>query len=303
MHPEGKQVTQSTSQAEVSDGTIRVAGKQVKYFVLDRSKYDAIWLERQLNSVEEYEQTHVEAIVDDHNNRLSILFRNFLSSAVLDMVSSKGTIRRLNVLDVGCGIHSERPPYISNQLAETVNYYGLDPLEVNLDSRSYPLFLGDLTQLANQDNLESVFDLVIFCTSLDHIDSLEQTIEELHTLTTPGATAIFWCGVHDPEITGEHNGSLVFRKLLSRGGLAGYLSFLLYGIFRLPRLLTRAGLTRYRLGHGIPLDDLHERYFTSDTLEDTVEKFGEVLSSVRVPGSNSVFHCVSLHEIQGGQKS
>lgn len=300
MQPVDKLTSQSHNSIQVHDGTILVAGEEVEYFVLPHNDYDESWLKRQFNSLEEYEQTHVESIADDHNNRLCSLFGSYLSSAVLSIAADKQNFRTLNVLDVGCGIYDDPPPYMRNQLTDIVNYFGLDPLDVNHDSRSYSFFLGDLTQLASQANLRSAFDVIIFATSLDHIDNLERTVDEVRTLASPGAVAIFWCGVHDPEIVGEHNGSLVFRELLSHGSVAGYVRFFLYGIVRLPRLLARTALTRYRLQHGIPLDDLHERYFTVETLEDAMESFGQVVSSVRVPGSNSVYHCVAVHGSPSG---
>ncbi len=280
----------------MDDGEIVVAREKVGHLKLPDQEYGSSWLSRQLNSIDEYKLTHVEEVPDEHSSRMYTLFEYFLDSAILHVVSSQSDSFIPNVLDVGCGTYNTKPPYVSSSLEDTTHYYGLDPLDINFSSRSYPFFLGDLTQLANQAHLKSQFDIFVFATSLDHIEDLDKTRSEICELASRGAVAVFWCGVHDPELTGEHNGSLVFNKLLSGGVIVGYLLYYIYGIMRLPRLLLRAARTRYRLRHGVPLDDLHERYFTTGSLEDIMQKFGTIVSSVRIPGSGSMFYCVSLHE-------
>ena len=300
MCPASRSPTPSSAQVSVDDGEIVLAGEKVSHLKLPDREYDSSWLSRQVNSIDAYELTHVEEVADEHSNRLYTLFGHFLNSAILHVISSRPDSFIPNILDVGCGIYNARPPYVTSSLEDVSNYYGLDPLDINFNSRSYPFFLGDLTQLADQSNLKSRFDVFVFATSLDHIEDLDKTRSEIYELASPCAVVVFWCGVRDPELAGEHNGSLVFNKLLSGRVATGYLFYYIYGILRLPRLLFRAARTRYRLRHGIPLDDLHERYFTTGSLEDIMQEFGAITSSVRIPGSNSVFYCVSLHDELGG---
>jgi hypothetical protein len=296
MCPAGNSTTPSSAQISVDDGEIVFAGEKVSYLRLPDRGYDSSWLSRQVNSIDEYKLTHVEEVADEHSNQLYTLFGHFLNSAVLHVISSQSDSFRPNILDVGCGIYNARPPYVTSSSEDVSNYYGLDPLDINFTSRSYPFFLGDLTQLADQVNLKSQFDIFVFATSLDHIEDLDKTRSEIYKLASPSAAVVFWCGLRDPELAGEHNGSLVFNKVLSGRVATGYLLYCIYGILRLPRLLFRTARTRYRLRRGIPLDDLHERYFTSGSLEAIVQEFGTITSSVRIPGSNSVFYCVSLHD-------
>ncbi len=254
---------------------------------LDRDDYDKAWMDRQLASIDEYSETQLESILDNQLVALYELFSCFISRALISH-----TTRPLNILDVGCGMRPDLPPYIPH-LVDSVHYYGLDPLKYGLE-RSYPFFCGDFTELARVTGLESGFDLFICGTSLDHIADMDGMIKDMRLLAAPGARLVSWSGVHDPEIAGQHNGSLVFSNILTGNPIVGAAKYFGYGIMRLPRLLHRASRARHYLSSGIPLDSLHERYFTQSSLDNLMSRFGSIEYSVSVPGSNAMFHHVLI---------
>ena len=206
------------SQIEIdpSTGSLVLETSRYRTLKLSNKNYDQNWLDRQKLSLKEYEITQVESDIDDLTDCTYTLFSDFLASTIF--LSGR---ERVNLLDVGCGIRESLPPYVEN-VSERVNYFGLDPLENNLE-RDYSFLCGDLANLSEIQSLHNSFDVIVFATSLDHISNLEETVKAVNCLAAPGALLVSWSGVHDPEITAEHNGILVFRELIKSDPLSAIL--------------------------------------------------------------------------------
>ena len=279
----------SQVQIDSSTGSLVLGASTFRTLKFSNSNYDQNWFKRQKLSLKEYEITQVESKIDDLTESTYVLFSDFLASTIF--LTGR---ERVNLLDVGCGIRESLPPYVDN-VSEKVNYFGLDPLENNLE-RDYVFLCGDLSNLSKIESLQNSFDVIVFATSLDHISDLEESVKAVNRLAAPGAVLVSWSGVHDPEITAEHNGILVFRELIKSDPLSAILKWFGYFIFRFPRLLYRSLITRRKIERGVPLDQLHEHYFTETSLRETMSCFGEVISSIRVPGSNFIFDRVLIGE-------
>ncbi|MED5580003.1 MAG: methyltransferase domain-containing protein [Nitrospinota bacterium] len=270
-----------------STGDVVFGGSTFRTLRLSKNNYDQGWLERQELSLKDYEMTQVESDLDELTDSTYTLFANFLVITIF--LNDCDTV---NLLDVGCGIREGLPPYVDD-VSKMINYFGLDPLEINFE-RDYPFFCGDLANLAEIKSLHNSFDVIVFATSLDHINDLDEAVKAVNLLAAPGGLLVSWSGIHNPEITSEHNGVLVFNELMKSDPVSAILKWFGYFILRFPRLIFRSFMTRRKIKRGIPLDPAHEHYFTEESLRETMGFFGEVVSSVRVPGSNSVFDRVLI---------
>ena len=190
-----------------SSGSLVLESSTFRTLKLSNNNYDKNWLSRQKLSLQEYEITQVESDIDALTECTYTLFSDFLASTIF-----LSDCEKVNLLDVGCGIRESLPPYVEN-VSERINYFGLDPLESNFE-RDYSFLCGDLDNLSKIKSLHNSFNVIVFATSLDHISDLEESVKAVNRLAAPGALLVSWSGVHDPEITAEHNGILVFRELI-----------------------------------------------------------------------------------------
>jgi SAM-dependent methyltransferase len=93
-----------------------------------------------------------------------------------------------SILDVGCGPQA-LPVYLRGFQLDRVA--GLDPLP-GAAERRFEFRQGIAEFLPWAD---SQFDVVLFATSLDHVLSLEKTLEEVHRVLRPGGKCIVWAGL------------------------------------------------------------------------------------------------------------
>lgn len=93
-----------------------------------------------------------------------------------------------SVLDVGCG-PQELPVYLRGFKLDRVA--GLDPLP-GVPKRRMDFCQGFAEFLPWEDRQ---FDMVLFATSLDHVLSLEKTLEEVCRVLRPGGKCIVWAGL------------------------------------------------------------------------------------------------------------
>jgi len=93
-----------------------------------------------------------------------------------------------SVLDIGCG-PQELPVYLRGFRLDRVA--GLDPLP-GVAKRRMDFCQGFAEFLPWED---AQFDVVLFATSLDHVLSLEKTLDEVCRVLRPGGKCIVWAGL------------------------------------------------------------------------------------------------------------
>lgn len=200
------------------------------------------------------------------------------------------------VLDVGCGISPAFPPYATTleqlHAAGRVIYTGLDPLDANVDTRTYPFIHGRLEELPGR--LREPFDAFVFSTSLDHFEDVQRAAADVRQLASQGAIAIFWVGLHDPQYVAELMGSDLFGRYFHDGRSGTLATGAAQLMARIPLMAGRLAARQRRLASNTPLDDLHFHYFTAASLPGALSHFGEVVDVTRLPGSNSVFATVTV---------
>ncbi|MEW5942676.1 MAG: hypothetical protein AB1710_02340 [Pseudomonadota bacterium] len=267
------------------EGFVDGNGVTYRYAELQGTDPDAAWVSLQDASIEEY--LNQDSMIPAEIQTLYELFDGFIAS----VLSGK---RKQRILDVGCGIRSNWPPYVRSlqigQAATSNVYVGLDPLKHNMSGRQYPFIAGRLEDLPG--TLNARFDAFLFSTSLDHFQDIRQCAAVISSLANPGAVSIFWIGLHDPAIVAEQVGAHVFRKIFASLHPVRFLWRYLEAGFRVPVTYIRLLARRSKLLTGKPLDNLHFHYFTERNLRPALELFGEVERYLQVPGTNSVFVCV-----------
>jgi SAM-dependent methyltransferase len=272
-------------------GFLRPDGTETRIIrASDAEPGTAEWHNRQAQALPGY--VHELGAVPHETQRLYELFSRYIAFALLEMRCSA-------ILDVGCGIGKRLPPYV-RPLGQTlasnrIIYVGLDPLGQNLNGREYPFVCGRIEDLPLV--LEAQFDLFIFATSLDHIEDTSRAAAAVRKLAAPRALAVFWVGLHDPQLVAEELGSKWLGRLYSSLNplLFLYRVALVVAVMvrRYPDMVRRA----WRLRGGLPLDNLHFSYFTRSNVHHHLRHFGEVRDFTHVPGTNSAFATV---EIRGG---
>ncbi|MCA8924685.1 MAG: methyltransferase domain-containing protein [Planctomycetes bacterium] len=249
---------------------------------------DPLELEKQHESLDEYVATHEGG---GRSGAVEALMRQFAGFVALRCLANEGARersgRRPLLLDVGCGIGREVPPY-ARELQRALTYVGLDPFERNFE-RDY-LFICGVFQGLHR-HLRTKLDYLLFSTSLDHLPDLEGVKREIHATLAPSGLAFFWVGLHDPA-------------LVARQALAEWISGLdvldlpqtLSTLARYPRRISRLYRVmrerRAKLAAGAPLDELHFHYFTEETLDRYLRELGEVVDRFAVPLTNSVFYAI-----------
>lgn len=251
------------------------------------SAINQAWLDRQAASVVEY-LDHVETVPDEIET-LYELFDGFISASLLGRLSQK-------VLDVGCGIRRDWPHYVRSlrkSIAHTQNcYVGLDPLCYDLEMREYPFVAGRLEDFPRF--ISDLFDVFIFSTSLDHFEDIELTVQSVKKLANSNAIAIFWVGMHDQTLVAEKIGASIISKLYSSLNPNRFIPRFLEVNIKLIANYFRLINRRRNMKLNKPLDKLHFHYFTINSIRETLSKFGEIVSYIQVPGTNSMFFCVRI---------
>lgn len=96
------------------------------------------------------------------------------------------------ILDIGCG-PLPLPGYLQFDDRQDLNIVGIDPIE-NINFEGFKIIgTGEYIPLCND-----MFDTVIFGTSLDHLVSMEATIDECKRVLKPGGQVFVWMGDRTP---------------------------------------------------------------------------------------------------------
>ncbi|MEZ6186661.1 MAG: class I SAM-dependent methyltransferase [Planctomycetota bacterium] len=255
---------------------------------------DEAALSKQEASLPEYAETHTHDGHDPAVRAVMAQFEGFVATHVLANEAGRARAGKPTLLDVGCGISPRIPPYL-RRVAPALTYVGLDPLP-QVPERDYLFVNGTFEGLHR--HLSPRFDYLLFSTSLDHFPDLEQVAREVGEVLAPDGLALFWVGLHDPDVVarqaladraGQH-GALGLREAL-RAAAAHPL--------RLARLYRAIRARERKLAAGEALDPYHFHYFTREALERSLDRVGEVVDAFFPPLTNSAFYAVRLRRERG----
>lgn len=252
--------------------------------------YSKEWDEKQKASIKEYQVDH-EGGYKDETRILLTYFKFFISYHINEIYLEKKD--KVNILDIGCGVGIKKPIYVPNN--DTVNYVGLDPFGSS-NPKDY-CFINSTIENLNHllDSFE--FDIIIFCTSLDHIQDLVLMRKSIHDYCHNKSRILTLSGMHDPQLTFNIQSSqvledisnflisnklrerILFLKALVKAFLKIY-----YNVYE--SLIHRQGM----LKNNVNLDNKHFHYFTSDVYEFILNKtFGKKIDLIRFGKSNCYF--------------
>jgi SAM-dependent methyltransferase len=246
--------------------SLRVEGNSL-LFESAQEGLSAEWQAQQDVAVPEYEKGTEESV-----DALSRLFGGFMAISLR---------RDHKVLDIGCGITREVPPYVRDLGLE--NYIGLEPLMVSNDPH-YPKLLGAIAEaLPIRDG---VLDAVMFATSMDHIEDIDGAVSEAKRVVGLEGRLYMWIGIYDPDIIARtkafHNIMLGSRVKKTLRFLAAHVEY----SYTLWQMKDR----RKRLAKGIRIDPYHCRYYTRENVGTSLAHWGlEAVRSVEVPNTASLF--------------
>ena len=225
------------------------------------------WQAQQDAALSEYEGDQYAA---DHT--LAHLFGGFMAVS-LD--------RNSTVLDIGCGIGRKLPAYVEQ--LNLSNYIGLDPYKVDV-LPEYPMLAGALAE--NLPLKDASVDAVIFSTSMDHIEGIDQAIAEAKRVLKPGGRIYMWIGLYDPRMIARIK---TFDVIWRGGALKKALRFL-GAQAEYAHTLWRMRDRARKLEAGTRIDQYHCRYYTRDRVSSDLERWGlRELRSALVPGTESLF--------------
>lgn len=277
--------TISTKGFQSDDGSIEA------YLDLSQSDISNNWLQRQEASIGEYE-SHESEIPKDVE-----LMYQFFDGYIASEISGK---QNQIILDIGCGISKEYPLYansIKNSEYTLGNIYvGLDPLLIDIKNRKYFFIAGRLEDLPK--TVKSQFDVFILSTSLDHFEEIEDVYKAVMPLAKKNAMLIFWIGLHDPGIVSQSIGAKFFRNLYGSVNPVRFFALLLGANFLLLLNYIKMLKRRIYLSKKIKLDNFHFYYFTEDSINSVLSRFGMVNKVISIPGTNSIFATVVVQKDQ-----
>ncbi|MGH9906934.1 MAG: class I SAM-dependent methyltransferase, partial [Pyrinomonadaceae bacterium] len=134
--------------------------------LMSKSVVSNLWQQKQQESLEEYFAE--EKAAPESTRVLYDLFAGYIARAIHGRTS-------LRILDVGCGVRNDYPPYAAflapNRQNDGHLYVGLDPIPHNVAGRNYPFICGKLEDLPAV--IDEKFDVFLFSTSLDHVENIE----------------------------------------------------------------------------------------------------------------------------------
>lgn len=250
-----------------------------------------LWLEKQKTSVEEYKITHTESGIDFKTKDIYKLFNAWINNFIFLTYGDSP----INVLDVGCGIWKDIPPYIK-ETKKSITFVGLDPEIIN-PPREF-LFINGMIEDLHKYLHETVkFDVFLFSTSLDHIENIEYCADSLRKVAAQPSYCIFFLGLHDVKFVAEKKGADIFGyvcqdseigKMFVRSVKCAIQCMLYFKI-----MIMRNKKMRKK----IPLDNKHFHYFTLENVCDYMNNFGEIVDRLIIPGSNVIFITVKMHSI------
>ena len=187
-------------------GFIDESGRASAFLELHSEGSTAEWGQKQQSSMHEY-FAHPESPPEE-TGPFYQLFDAYISSATYARTP-------LKILDVGCGVSAQPPPYagtlVKNSAGGDRIYVGIDPIRHNISGRAYPFICGRIEDLPKK--LDDKFDVFLFSTTLDHFERIESVVTIVRQLANRDAICIFWIGLHDTQIVAEQAGSKAFLKL------------------------------------------------------------------------------------------
>ena len=261
-------------------------GNPSKYIITDLIE-NTIQQEKQNNSILEYEERHEK---EEHPAKIINLmdeFQQFIALHVL-LNNHEGA-----VLDVGCGISTKHPLYFKALKNSNLTYIGLDPFEKNQTNREYLFINGKFEGL--HKHIDSKVDYLIFSTSLDHFENLEEVKNEIVKILKPNGLAFFWVGVHDANVISRWRLSYGLFENFNVLSIPDLLSTLIKAPLRILYTFLSILIRTIKLKKKIPLDNLHFHYFTEESLEFYLSSVGEIAGVKKAPLSNSFFYAIKPH--------
>ena len=237
-------------------------------------------------SMEDYFETQEQDIVNENIDTIYQHFQGFIAKHAEKFHS--------NILDVGCGIGKDFPRYF-RLISGSYNYFGLDPIKINIKQRNYPLFCCGIEDL-KKINLNKSFDIALFSSSLDHIEDISQALNILKEKVD--GKVLIWIALQDSDMVALNYGEKYFKYIFSTKNMLGRFFRLLVVFLKGLRLLIVFSKLEKKLKKKVPLDPYHFHYFTKKSLFHTFEQHGEVLETLAIPGTNSMFVCLGLNNHQ-----
>lgn len=248
--------------------------------IFAQSKQDA--------SLTEYEETHGNELYTESIKNLMEQFQRFIGFSLFTHMASNQPIK---ILDIGCGISPHIPPYFRKLgLNTNLIYVGLDPFEKRPE-RDYYFINGKFEGL--HTHLRTQFDCAVFSTSLDHFEDLEEVSKELKKILINGGLAIFWVGLHDPDIVAKQSLFEYFRDLRILS-LVRVVARIVKFPTRILKLHQAMKQRRKMLLQNQPLDKLHFHYFTRSDLDTYINSLGVVIDKAFIEQTNSIFYSVKI---------
>lgn len=184
------------------------------------------------------------------------------------------------VLDIGCGISPDLPPYVRELGLR--NYTGLEPLDPK-EPRRFHCLKGVAEDIPLPDN--SV-DAVIFATSQDHIPEIDEAMRQVRRVLRPGGRVYMWIGRYEPEMIAD---AKTLGNVLRAKGWRKWVRLALpqieYGL-----ALWQMRDRRRRLENSVPIDTHHCRWYTMQRIEASLRRWDMVMTRPPLAGSpTSVF--------------
>lgn len=264
------------------------------YLHLQSEQTRTDWLQKQQASMSEY--LDARESVAPTTLVLYKLFDAYIAAALHGRRGAK-------VLDIGCGVDRDWPPYVATLRREcgiTGNVYaGVDPISHDVEHRSYPFVCARLEELHRL--LDDRIDAFLFATSLDHFENLDEVASAVRRLASDNALCIFWVGLHDAVLVGEQSGARAYQRLFCSLSPAAFGWRYLRNVVGMTVTYFRLLRRHRRLRDGCALDNRHFHYFTRSSLEHGLRAFGTQIDSLVIPGTASVFTTVRVDASRGNR--
>ncbi len=252
------------------------------------------WQKRQDASFQEYTDIYENGKMPDYVKDLLVLFRGYISNYILFYSRKRTKSRNMKLLDVGCGVSKTLPIYMRG-IDHSIVYVGLDPIQINFDRR-YLFVNARIEELMDLLDCDEKFDLFVFSTSLDHFEDIEDVAKIIKELSQPGALALFFVGLHDPEIVARKVGAFLFGRMFETLTLPKLL-IRIFGAYliRIPASCLSLMRRDFKLRNDISLDEKHFYYFTRESVRRYISMFGNILDVTEIPDTNAQFICCEIN--------
>ena len=176
-------------------------------------------------AVEEYLETQDQDNVSENIDTIYQHFQGFIAKHAEKFHS--------NILDVGCGIGRDFPRYF-RLISGSYNYFGLDPVKINIEQRNYPLFCCGIEDL-KKIKLKKSFNIALFSSSLDHIEDISQALNILKEKVD--GKVLIWVALNDTDMVALNYGEKYFKYIFSTKNMLGRFFKLLVVFLKGLRLL------------------------------------------------------------------